>query len=79
MSRQIEVDDEVFAVLLREAEPFVETPNGVPRRKLGLDANEEGPVSPPPSDNPRIGTGGTAMTTTQHASLPMTPQGTSAR
>lgn len=73
MSRQIEVDDEVFSVLQREAEPFVDTPNSVLRRKFGLDADEDGPVSPPPSDNPRSGTGGTKMTTA-HAALPMTPQ-----
>ena len=56
MSREIEVDDEVFAVLQQEAEPFEDTPNTVLRRRLGLDADEDGPVlSPTQNDNPRSG------------------------
>jgi hypothetical protein len=31
---KIEVDDEIFALLQREAEPFVDTPNDVLRRRL---------------------------------------------
>lgn len=37
MGQQIEVDDEVFDLLKREAEPFVDTPNSVLRRLLGLE------------------------------------------
>ncbi|MEE3851790.1 hypothetical protein VZC37_15715 [Gordonia sp. LSe1-13] len=35
---QIEIDDEVFARLKGEAEPFVDTPNDVLRRLLGMEA-----------------------------------------
>ena len=36
MSPTIRVDDEVYGALQREAVPFVDTPNSVLRRKLGL-------------------------------------------
>jgi len=36
----IEIDDEVWAALKADAEPFVDTPNDVLRRKLGLDEGE---------------------------------------
>ncbi len=39
MSNQIEVDDDVFGVLKGAAEPFVDTPNSVLRRLLGLNAS----------------------------------------
>lgn len=37
MSNQIDVDDDVFGFLKAKAEPFVDTPNSVLRRLLGLD------------------------------------------
>lgn len=37
MSHQIEVDDDVFGTLKAKAEPFVDTPNSVLRRLLGID------------------------------------------
>lgn len=37
MTNQINVDDEVFGVLKAKAEPFVDTPNSVLRRLLGID------------------------------------------
>jgi hypothetical protein len=37
----IEVDDEVFAALQARAKAFVDTPNSVLRRELGLDARVE--------------------------------------
>jgi hypothetical protein len=36
MSNQIEIDDDVFALLKAQAEPFVDTPNSVLRRLLGI-------------------------------------------
>lgn len=39
---QIEVDEEVFQELKARAEPFVDTPNSVIRRELGLDDEESG-------------------------------------
>lgn len=42
---KIDVDDEVFAFLQREAEPFVDTPNDVLRRKLlNGSANSDRPM-----------------------------------
>ncbi len=37
MSNQIDVDDDVLGVLKAKAEPFVDTPNSVLRRLLGID------------------------------------------
>lgn len=42
MTNQIEVDDEVFGVLKAKAEPFVDTPNSVLRRLLGVDPAKQG-------------------------------------
>lgn len=39
MKRKIEVDEEVYMALQREAEPFVDTPNSVLRRLLGITAD----------------------------------------
>jgi negative regulator of replication initiation len=39
MPHSIDIDDDVFAALQRDAEPFVDTPNSVLRRLLGLDKN----------------------------------------
>lgn len=41
MPVQIEVDDEVWALLKKRAEPLIDTPNSVVRRELGLDAPAE--------------------------------------
>jgi hypothetical protein len=40
MSRNISVDDEVYAMLESIAKPFVDTPNSVLRRVLGLPTGE---------------------------------------
>ena len=45
----IDIDEDVWAALKAAAEPFVDTPNDVLRRKLGLDARR----SPPPPSNGR--------------------------
>lgn len=45
MSLSIEIDDEVFKVLKNQAEPFVDTPNTVLRRLLGIDRAEEAGVT----------------------------------
>jgi hypothetical protein len=37
--RTIEVDSEVFSALQRDAEPFLDSPNDVLRRVLGLDSS----------------------------------------
>jgi hypothetical protein len=39
VAAQIEVDDDVFQALQQHATPFVDTPNSVLRRLVGLDAN----------------------------------------
>lgn len=41
MGQSIEVDDDVYALLRSKAEPFVDTPNSVLRRLLGLTAQVE--------------------------------------
>jgi len=43
VSESIEIDDEVFAVLEDHARPFVDTPNTVLRRLLGIDRAERPP------------------------------------
>jgi hypothetical protein len=46
--QQIEIDDDVFGALKSLAEPFVDTPNSVLRRVLGLDgAPTSTPADPP--------------------------------
>jgi len=40
MSPSIRVDEEVYGLLQRHAAPFVDTPNSVLRRLLGLEAEE---------------------------------------
>lgn len=37
MNQQVDLDDEVFEYLKSKAEPFVDTPNSVLRRLLGID------------------------------------------
>lgn len=44
MSPSIDIDDEVFDVLRRNAEPFVDTPNTVLRRMLGIHQNGAQPA-----------------------------------
>jgi hypothetical protein len=48
---RIEIDDELMALLKSNAEPFVDTPNSVLRRMLGLapSKNGDGPVSDEPA------------------------------
>ena len=47
MCPSIDTDDEVFEVIKRHAEPFVDTPNTVLRRLLGID-QAESPSAPTP-------------------------------
>jgi hypothetical protein len=47
-NNQIDVDDDVLDVLKRHAEPFVDTPNSVLRRLLGVDDGTE-PKTPEPA------------------------------
>jgi hypothetical protein len=44
VSPSIDIDDEVFDVLKHNAEPFVDTPNTVLRRMLGIHQNGTQPV-----------------------------------
>lgn len=74
MSHQIEVDDEVFAYLQGLARPFVDTPNSILRRSLGLDRISNG-VPEGLGDRPS-GTEGAEepVRMGRQAALPMTPQ-----
>lgn len=47
MNQSIEIDDDVYGYLKRAAEPFVDTPNSVLRRVLGLDGNGSQPTMRP--------------------------------
>ncbi len=38
----IRIDDEVYALLQKDAQPFEDTPNSVLRRKLGLEKQKKG-------------------------------------
>jgi len=49
MTPSIDIDDELLAVLKHEAEPFVDTPNSVLRRLLGMDNNGHKPMTTPPA------------------------------
>lgn len=51
MNNQIEIDNDVFGVLKSKAEPFVDTPNSVLRRLLGLDATVP-TMAPAPAPTP---------------------------
>jgi hypothetical protein len=42
----IDIDDEIFEVLQESAEPFVDTPNTVLRRLLGVDRGKRPPEQP---------------------------------
>jgi hypothetical protein len=52
MARSIEIDDEVYEQLKLAAEPFVDTPNSVLRRVLGLDGEGSGLAAVAPSTSP---------------------------
>lgn len=45
--RPIQIDDEVFAILQKHAEPFVDSPNSTLRKLLKLDAPKPAPPVPP--------------------------------
>ena len=45
MSPSIDLDDEVFEYLKSKAEPFVDTPNTVLRRLLGIDSSVKPPTN----------------------------------
>jgi hypothetical protein len=54
MSPSIDIDDEVFSVLQHDAEPFVDTPNTVLRRMLGIHQNGSRPAGGIPTSNPPL-------------------------
>jgi hypothetical protein len=49
MSPSIDIDEGVLDLLKHEAEPFVDTPNTVLRRLLGLDVNRADPAASVPA------------------------------
>lgn len=51
MSPSVELDDEVFELLKSKAEPFVDTPNSVLRRLLGIDGTRSKPRAVPTSES----------------------------
>lgn len=53
MSQVIRVDDEVYAALQEQAQPFVDTPNDVLRRVLGLTSTATNASSSDRSENDR--------------------------
>ena len=61
MTVNIEIDDALFAFLGKEARPFVETPNDVLRRLLGLDEDEPPPTRNESALSPGLQTGGLAQ------------------
>jgi Mrr N-terminal domain len=61
MAPTIQIDDDVLALLKRNAEPFIDTPNSVLRRLLGLPASVNGSSpgladSPPTDESAQSGT-----------------------
>jgi hypothetical protein len=52
MTPSIDIDDELFDVLKHEAEAFVDTPNSVLRRLLGIDTNGHKPAETPQASTP---------------------------
>lgn len=50
MCPSIEVDDDVFEVIKKNAEPFVDTPSTVLRRLLGVDRDTVRPATPQATD-----------------------------
>jgi hypothetical protein len=63
LPRRIDVDEEVYGALRANAEPFIDTPNSVLRRLLGLGASTsaaEASQAPPrpnvPRSAPKVGT-----------------------
>ncbi|MCY9784202.1 hypothetical protein KIK06_09880 [Nocardiopsis sp. EMB25] len=59
MSHVIRIDDEVYTELQKRAQPFVDTPNDVLRRALGLNAptGEHGSAGTERSDSPVMSDG----------------------
>jgi hypothetical protein len=57
MAPSIDIDDEVFSVLQHDAEPFVDTPNTVLRRMLGIHQNGSRPVGGVSPSHPSPSTG----------------------
>ena len=49
MTPTIRVDDDVFAALQREARPFIDTPNSMLRKLVGLEETGGGSTATPPS------------------------------
>jgi negative regulator of replication initiation len=56
MSPHIELDEEIFDFLKTKAEPFVDTPNTVLRRLLGLDSAASRPANVVVTANPSVDT-----------------------
>jgi Mrr N-terminal domain len=52
MPQSIEIDDDVFGALQRQAEPLIDTPNSVLRRLLLLDESNDEPSASDPADTP---------------------------
>ena len=57
MSPTIRIDDDVFDELKGHAEPFVDTPNSVLRRLLGLAPKADSAEEPARSDESTVGDG----------------------
>lgn len=55
MCPSIDTDDEVFEVIKKHAEPFVDTPNTVLRRLLGIDQAKSLPAAAPEKANGQTG------------------------
>jgi hypothetical protein len=55
VSPQIEIDDDVFDYLKSKAEPFIDTPNSVLRRVLGIDStgSRSAPAATAPTYRPK--------------------------
>jgi len=82
MSPTIRIDDEVYASLQAQASPFVDTPNSVIRRLLGLGpTQEESFESQVQSDErePAAGSSNGSPAIARRAGSPMTRRGASGR
>lgn len=78
----IGVDDEVLAELQRRALPFIDDPNGVLRRELGLDSanGRRQPANAKPADRPTTtpranGAQARGVARTMHKKPPRAPKG----
>jgi hypothetical protein len=74
VSHTIEVDDMVFDYLQRRAQPFVDTPNSVLRRELGLTEGTTMTTTTIASASDDDRTAGRSIQASRQAALPMTPQ-----